>query len=301
MTQEKELEISGGRLKYEAGRHGITISGLHAAGGSITIPDEIEDQPVVRIERKALLSCKAVRELYLPAHLEEIGDWAFAYCSNLKTVHLPKRKLSLGKGIFKECENLECICHLSANTKEEIQAGYLLGAVPVKLETDYLFTPEEAGEEQWIARFDDRLEFFLYQPDEEGYVKQVYCGEEDIMSNLDLYLAERQRAKSRLCFMRLIHDVALKDSLREKLQQYLAEHTKGCKSEAAWEVVLGERGNEKVYYEIFTDAGCMTEENYNHILEDMGEEYPEMKAYLMSYKAEQMPGEDFFASLSLDF
>lgn len=301
MVQEKELEISGGLLKYEMKRQGVVILGLHAVGSCIVIPDEIEDQPVVRIERKALLSCKAVRELFLPVHLEEIGDWAFAYCSNLKTVHLPKRKLNLGKGIFKECESLECICHLSAKTEEEMQAGYLLGSVPVKLEVDYLFTPEEAGEEQWIARFDDRLEFFLYQPDEEGYVKQVYCGEEDIMSNLDLYLAERQRAKSRLCFMRLIHDVMLKEALREKLERYLAEHTKGCGSEAAWEVVRGERGNEKAYYEIFTQAGCVTEANYHAILEDMGEEYPEMKAYLMSYKAEQMEGEDFFTSLSLDF
>lgn len=301
MAQEKELEISGGLLKYEISRHGIVISGLRAVGGSIRIPDEIENLPVIRIERKAFLSCKAVRELYLPVHLEEIGDWAFAYCSNLRTVYLPKRKLVLGKGIFKECESLECICHLSAVSKEEIQAGYLLGAVPVKLEVDYLFSPEEAGEKQWIARFDDRLEFFLYQSDEEGYVKQVYCGEEDIMSNLDLYLAERRRAKSRLCFMRLIHNVALGDALREKLENYLAEHTKGCESEAAWEVLRRERGNEKAYYEIFVQAGCITEDNYDGILEDMGEEFPEMKAYLMSYKAEQMNGEDFFSSLSLDF
>jgi hypothetical protein len=301
MAQEKELEIGGGVLKYEIGRQGIVILGLRAVGGSIRIPDEIENLPVIRMERKALLSCKAVRELYLPACLEEIGDWAFAYCSNLKTVYLPKRKLVLGKGIFKECENLECICHLSAVSKEEIQAGYLLGAVPVKLEADYLFTPEEAGEKHWISRFDDRLEFFLYQSDEEGYVKQVYCGEEDIMSNLDLYLAERRRAKSRLCFMRLIHNVALGNELREKLETYLAEHTKGCVSEAAWEVLRGERGNEKTYYEIFMQAGCVNDDNYDGILQDMGEEYPEMKAYLMSYKAEQMVGEDFFASLSLDF
>lgn len=301
MAQEKELEIGGGVLKYEIDRLGIVVRGLFAVGGSIRIPDKIENQPVTRIERKALLSCKAVRELYLPIHLEEIGDWAFAYCSNLKAVYLPKRKLVLGKGIFKECESLECICHLTAVTKEEIQAGYLLGAVPVKLEADYLFSPEEAGEKRWLARFDDRLEFFLNQSDEEGYVKQVYCGEEDIMSNLDLYLAERRRAKTRLCFMRLVNDVALEDNFREKLEKYLAEHTKGSVSEAAWEVLRRERGNEKAYYEIFVQAGCVTDDNYDGILEDMGEEFPEMKAYLMSYRAEQTTGEDFFSSLSLDF
>lgn len=301
MLQEMELEIEGGRLLYEESPRGITLRGMKAIGSRITLPDEINGRPVIRIEKKAFLSCKAVRELSLPCHLEEIGDWAFAYCSNLQAIFLPKKSLLLGKGIFKECEKLEYIGHLFAKGEEEIQAGYLLGVVPVKLEADYLFTPEEAGEKKWIARFDDRLEFFLYQPDEEGYVKQVYCGEEDIMSNLDLYLAERKRAKSRLCFMRLLHDVALSDVLRGKLQQYLAEHTKGCESEAAWEVLRMERGGEKAYYEVFTAAGCMKEENYAGILEDMGEEYPEMKAYLMNYKAQQMQGEEFFSALSLDF
>lgn len=301
MAVEKELEISGGTLKYIIERGQVTVCGLNAVSGKIVVPDRIEDMPVKRIEKKALLSCKQIRELYLPTCLEEIGDWAFAYCSNLQTVYLPGHRLSLGKGIFKECESLECIAPLLARSKEEMQAGYLLGAVPVKLEADYLFTPEEIGDRLWVTRFDDRLEFFLNQPDEEGYVKQVYCGEEDIMSNLDLYLAERKRVKSRLCFMRLIHDVFLEDEFRIKLERYLAEHTKGCEAEAAWEVVYRERGNEKPYYEVFTRSGCVTEENFAAILEDMGEAYPEMKAYLMSYKAEQMEGEDFFSSLSLDF
>ena len=301
MAVERKLEISGGTLKYILERGKITVSGLVAASGKIEIPDSIEDMPVTRIEKKALLSCKQVRELYLPSCLEEIGDWAFAYCSHLQKVYMPGHRLSLGKGIFKECERLEGIFLLSEQSKEKMQAGYLLGAVPVILEADYLFTPEEMGERVWVARFDDRLEFFLNQPDEEGYVKQVYCGEEDIMSNLDLYLAERKRIKSRLCFMRLIHDVFLEDAFRTKLERYLSEHTKGCESEAAWEVLYKERGSEKSYYEVFTQAGCVTEENYHEILTDMGETYPEMKAYLMSYKAEQMEGEDFFSSLSLDF
>ena len=299
MAVVKELEISGGTLKYMVEREQITLCGLKAVWGKIVIPEFIENLPVTRIEKKALLSCKQVRELYLPACLEEIGDWAFAYCSYLKLVYLPKKSLHLGKGIFKECESLEGILPLGASTAQEMQSGYLLGAVPVKLEADYLFTPEMLGDKEWVMRFDDRLKFFLNQADEEGYVKQVYCGEEDIMSNLDLYLAERKRMKSRLCFMRLLHDVFLEEGFRKTLENYLAAHTKGCESEAAWEVVYRERGSERAYYEVFTGAGCVTEDNYSAILEDMGEAYPEMKAYLLNYKAMQMEGEDFFSSLSL--
>ena len=68
----------------------------------------------------------------------------------------------------------------------------------MKLEADYLFTPEQAGEDEWLRRYDDKLREFLMQPDEDGYTKMVYCGEEDIVANMDNYLAERRRAKSRL-------------------------------------------------------------------------------------------------------
>ncbi|MDE6184354.1 MAG: hypothetical protein K2G39_02845, partial [Lachnospiraceae bacterium] len=197
-------------------------------------------------------------------------------------------------------DRLVCICHLDADGIRQEQTGYLLGAVPVKLEADYLFTPEQAGEAEWLGRFDDKLKEFLTQPDEEGYTKMVYCGEEDIVANMDLYLAERRREKARLCFLRLINDVGLEDTFRKQLSIYLAEHTVGCTSEAAWEVVFQEHGSEQEYYATFTEAGCFGEENYDQILSRMGEYYPEMKGYLMRYKSQQVESADFFDMLSLD-
>ncbi|MDE6202893.1 MAG: hypothetical protein K2G19_05385, partial [Lachnospiraceae bacterium] len=180
------------------------------------------------------------------------------------------------------------------------QIGKLLGAVPIKLEADYLFTPDKAGDEEWLRRYDDKLWEFLVQPDEDGYTKMVYCGEEDIVANMDNYLAERRRAKSRLCFLRLINDIGLGEEFRRELCSYLADHTKGCDSEAAWEVVFGEHGDEQDYYAAFTRAGCLTGDNYDAILTQMGERFPEMKGYLMRYKSQQMEETDFFDSLSLE-
>ena len=80
----------------------------------------------------------------------------------------------------------------------------------------------------------------------------------------------------------------------------MASHTKGCASQAAWEVVFKEHGNEQDYYEAFAKVGCLTEDNYDAILSEMGENYPEMKAYLMRYKSQNMESSDFFDLLSLD-
>lgn len=297
---DKELEIEGGNLTYRVCGAEVTILSGRVTGSRILLPDTIEDLLVTKLDKKAFLSCKILKEVRLPEGLREIGDWAFAYCSSLEKVWMPRRKLILGRGIFKECDRLVSICHLDADSVREEQVGMLLGAVPIKLEADYLFTPEQAGEAQWLGRFDDKLMEFLRQPDEEGYTKMVYCGEEDIVANMDLFLAEKRRAKARLCFLRLINDVGLEDEFRKELAGYLEEHTVGCDSEAAWEVVFCEHGNEQAYYTAFTGAGCFKEENYDKILSRMGEHYPEMKGYLMRYKSQQVESMDFFDMLSLD-
>lgn len=316
MDREADLEIEGGRLRLRIQDGEAAVLSCHIDQGKVIVPDTAvvsmdnglqiagedhkESVPITKIERKAFLSCRQLREISLPAGLCDIGDWAFAYCSNLAFVWLPRRSLSLGKGIFKDCHSLEGIFYLDGNSPSERQRGMLLGTVPVKLEADYLFTPGEAGSSSWIARYDAKLQEFLNQPDEDGYTKMVYCGEEDIMANMDLYLAERRRAKARLCFLRLMNPVELKDELMQELMQYLKLHTKGCESEAAWEVVYEEHGSEQEYYETFTKAGCMDEANYDAILSQMGEQYPEMKGYLMRYHSKKMNTTDFFDMLSLD-
>ena len=195
MIKDRQLKVSGGTLSYQIVREEAAVVLCHVTESRVVVPDEIEGFPVTIIDKKAFLSSKLLREVSLPRGLKKIGDWAFAYCSNLVYVWLPRRGLSLGKGVFKDCNSLEGVFYLDGHGTSEQQSGMLLGTVPVKLEAEYLFTPGEAGSRSWIARYDAKLQEFLNQPDEDGYSKMVYCGEEDIMANMDLYLAERRRAK----------------------------------------------------------------------------------------------------------
>lgn len=300
MNQVKEWETKGAVLTYEICREEVTVLSARVNGSRVVIPDAIEGFPVTRLGKKAFLSCKLLKEISLPRGLLEIEDWAFAYCSSLETIRIPGRDISFGKGILKECGKLAVICRLDREEPQEEQIGRLLGAVPVVLEAEYLFTPKEAGQELWLKRFDERLKEFLERPDEDGFVKMVYCGEEDIVANVEYYLAERKREKARLCLLRLINSVGLSDDFEEELKGYLKAHTKGCTSEAAWEVVFGEHGSERAYYEAFLQAGCLTEENCDALLTQMGDNYPEMKALLMRYRTQHRKEEDLFDFLSLD-
>lgn len=297
MSRMGELEVKGGSLTYRVKAEEIQIELCRVREAVFEIPERIEELPVTVIFKKAFLSNKLLKELILPDTIKEAGDWAFAHCDGLERVYLKNKRISFGKGVFKDCRKLYKI-YFSDNADEKL-AG-LLAMTPVLLDAEYLLSPAEAGEEVWLEKLDARLVTLLEKPDEEGYLKQVLCGEEDLMASLEVYLADRRKEKAALCYMRLLNDIGLKTELRRYLQDYLKANTKGCEYEAAWEIIYREHGQEPQYYSVFAEAGCINRDNFDSLLLDMGENNPEMKAWLLRYKKENMSGEDFFEELSLD-
>lgn len=298
----KELTVKGGSLTYQIKEEQVQIESCHVREEQFTVPDRIEGSPVTAIQKKAFLGSKLLKELILPEMLSEAGDWAFAHCSALESVWLPKRQLSFGKGVFKDCGRLEHIFFLPKETDNDTERDKLAGLlamVPVLLDADYLLDIQRAGEKDWLERLDARLLTLLEKPDEEGYLKQVLCGEEDLMASLELYLENRHKEKARLCYTRLLNDISLNKKMKEILQTYLRENTKGCAYEAAWELILTAQGQESEYCRILGEAGGFTEENFHAVLLDIGEDKPEMTAWLLRYREEQMQGEDFFAQFDL--
>lgn len=187
----------------------------------------------------------------------------------------------------------------TAENQEEMTAALLAAAVTVG-EAYYLLDVCEAGSREWLAKWDARMLAVIHTPDQEGFSKQILCGEEDYGStDLNAYMGKRRKIKVRLMLLRLLYSFALDEDIRGELQTYLKSHTKGCASEEAWEVVLGEHGEDRAYYGLFAELGCMTQDNLDGILRDIGENYPEMKAYFMRYKAEHIGYGDFFGELEL--
>lgn len=284
---------------YRIEENGISITGYDGKENEIEIPEYIEGKPVFKVAKKAFLSKKGLLEITLPETIEVLEEWAFGYCSSLEKVSLPKRKLVLGKGVFFSCTSLREICCPSEGEGGE-HPWRLLGAVPVLMDAEYLLTPWEAEEEHWIEKWDARLFSLLDAKDDEGYSKVVLCGEEDLNVNLEEFIKEKRQKKAQMAFIRLNNPYRLRSEVKEKLLTFVRGCTKGCESEAAWEIVK-EHGEERAYFEIFAKTGCLTEENFDAVLEDLGQSHAEMKAYFMRYREEYMKKEDFFDTLSLDF
>ncbi len=270
--------------------------------GDVRIPEKIDGCPVYTIERKQFLSRKHLRKITVPSCVETVGDWAFAYCDNLHTAVFEGKPV-FGRSVFLDCRGLRFV-YVGTTPEtagpEGAAVAALLAAAVTAADAPYLLDADEVGSKEWFAKWDARMIVILQSADTEGYSKQVLCGEEDYGStDMAAYQSSRRKRKVRLALLRLLYPVELEENIRQALEEYLKEHTKGCEYEETWQVVLQEYGNERAYYELFAKLGCITEANFESLLVDVGEDNPQLRAYLMRYKTEKLGQSDFFAGLEL--
>lgn len=294
----QEMDTGHGALQYEIADGHIMLISYRGRDICLTIPPCIGGKPVMVIGKKTFLGAKGLRELVLPECITTIQDWAFASCSSLERITLPRKKLIIGQGILKDCFKLQQI--MIAEDRGSGALSYLLAAVVNKLDAFYLLDMVAAGSREWLEQWDARMMSLMGQADTEGFSRMLLCGEEDYGSkenNLDYYVEQRRRFKVRLAMLRLMYDIGLCPDVREKLLSYLRAHKKGEGSEETWKVVLEEHGDDRQYYQFLLDNGCITGENFDAVLADMGEQHTEMKAFLMNHRGAQAEREDAFAGL----
>lgn len=300
----KEADTPQGVLQYRLIDNQAEIIAYRGKDLEVVIPDQMEDCPVTCIGKKAFLSNKMLKQITLPESIMRIDDWAFACCAKLTKIVLPYHKLEIGQGAFKECYRLEQIIDEQGDMtgKKTIDVGYLLAATMSRLNAFYLFDFENAGTDNWLAQWDARMQNLMELDDADGFSRMLLCGEEDYGSkenNLEYYMSQQRRGKVRLAMLRLMHDYGLPEATRAYLKDYLLKHIKGQATEETWLVVLEEHGDEREYYRFLTELGCVTTENFQSMMEDMGDNHTEMKAYLMRYHGEQNTKEDAFDAFVL--
>ncbi|MCM1535883.1 MAG: leucine-rich repeat domain-containing protein [Clostridium sp.] len=288
----------------------------------VILPDTITE-----VGDWAFAYCSGLREVELPKRAVSFGKSVFLECDNLEFLFLrsiAKMTAGCSRSDGKESAPLENSLYCDVLGKRDYEnateekgyskKGYseeesglqgkmtaaLLAAAVTVGEAYYLLDICEAGSREWLAKWDARMLAVIHTPDQEGFSKQILCGEEDYGStDLNAYMSQRRKVKVRMMLLRLLYSYGLDEDIKEELQAYLKNHTKGCAGEEAWEVVLKEHGEDRDYYALFAELGCVTEDNLDGILQDIGEEYPEMKAYFMRYKAESIGYGDFFGGLEL--
>jgi len=86
----------------------ITISGYDGAGGSVTIPAQINGKPVIGIEDYAFQNT-SLTSISIPDSVTSIGAWAFSGCNSLTSVTIGNGVTSIGDGAFTGCSSLTSV------------------------------------------------------------------------------------------------------------------------------------------------------------------------------------------------
>ena len=129
-------------FEYEFDNGTAIITGYIGTDFDIVIPSEIEDRPVVVIdkrafegydlksvvipdsvtviEREAFDSCGLLESVNLPDSITYIGDYAFTDCDKLKEIILSDNLTSIGRAAFYNCDSLESVKFPDSVTETEI-------------------------------------------------------------------------------------------------------------------------------------------------------------------------------------
>jgi hypothetical protein len=292
-------ELILGNLVYAPYKKGIEIKKYKGMEEKITIPDTIGNTPVISINKKTFLSCKTIREITLPDTIEEIGDWAFAHAENLRTITLPRKEILRGKELFLGCKRLRSIEF--NNMPEELKDKGLgrMIALGVTILHDYsLFSPMEVGSDEWVEHWDEKLKSLIELDDLDGFEELWTCGEEDYEGkdyDIKSYPVEKRKMKLRVVYFRLLNPYKLKTDIKEKFQNYIKDQKE------SWDIIMEEHKNELEYYKVFTESKAVNIENFESLIADMDNVLPEIKAFMLRYKDENLRNNDVFSEFELDW
>ena len=84
----------------------LTVIGFESGVRDVTIPENIDGDPVVAIGEKAFYQCKTLRSINLPTSIRTIGKYAFYECSNLATVRLAEGLTAIHDYAFVSCTSM---------------------------------------------------------------------------------------------------------------------------------------------------------------------------------------------------
>lgn len=273
-------QMENGTLTYTIEDGKACITGFEGSGPVLAIPETVDEALVCGIGKKAFLGNRSLQQIILPRSIEWIGDWAFCNCVQLQRISFPHRPMRLGKGLFAKDERLCEITCESGNEKPDFP-GRMLAVAVTLMDAEYLLDMTQAGCAEWYRQLDNRLLSFLMELPENVLKDLVYCAEEDMGAKQEACLEEQERRKAYMALLRLAYPERLGKETEEQLKTYLLDQN-GLQTKSAWETIKNTDGKEQLLFcDIMLKINGIREENLPQVLEDLGEAYVELKAYLL--------------------
>lgn len=310
------IKSGGFTLIYELNNDKAVITGIEGMDSILNVPAHVATPenandsiyPVASISKKAFLGVNGLRHIVLPETVSEIGDWAFSHCRHLVSLTVLNPDITFGRGVFEGCDRLKII---NAGYSDADDLSFLLATVVTRLSAAYLLGNSSSKGDAWFKNYDSSLLQYLNESDYSGSDESALCGEEDIsyddiksvdgeLLGADMsYIIGVRKNKCYLCFLRLMHDKYLADETREFLKKYICDRSVSHENNSAWLTIRDDMYDDSEAFSLYLEIVDPDKDATEAMLNNLGNEHPEMKAQLLNRKSTGNLVDNFFDSLLL--
>ena len=236
------------------------------------------------ISKKEYFGQMDLYEIEIPDGVTEIGDWAFADCSNLQMLLFPMSVQRIGRQIVEGCDKLQMIVVRGLKCGEEMK--YLLTHVFRELDFPISESISEVGTTVWMEQMDVRILSFLQSDDAEGFTPFLAGGEEDyadVQETREAYCIRRRMRKLVFVSERLLLRELF--PVQEVSMFAFMQYLESCCMNT--DVLLGALAFVKkrrlTFLELYGALGVLTKEICRHILERSMEHKEQQDAELYTW------------------
>lgn len=256
--------------------------------GSDAILDLSGNTNITAIDKKAFLSCKCIKKLILPESIKQVGDWAFSKCSNLKSVRFKGsfNASIFGKGVFDSCKKIESFSF--KDTNEDLKV--LLADTISRLNNDQLLRSRDLGEKSWYEKWDLYLTELIDANATDENTDIIIYGEEDASQSEGTNL-------SVLCFKRLLHNIYMNQTTKEKLEAYIINGGFKKENNYAWRSLKEECAEEIDFFKLYLDIVKPDKVVINEMIADLDSTKVQARVFLINEAAKNESGDSFFDDL----
>lgn len=282
------------------------------------------------IRKKTYMGDRKLVKAIIDLSCETIEDWAFANCHCLKEIRLPLTIREVSEKAFLNCDALEQVylydpADSASTVTDEAAASLEIAPVPTKdavvplsslseaadpvlLATTLKCYPKETNaliqhaknEFSFLQYTDARLENFLTEDDNLGFVPFLAGGEEDYPGEdaAAAFRQKRQFLKVQLIYERILsetHGYAMADGIKQTCIKWLQNHNPS----AAFAFLLTETIRRDTYLDLYFTLELNKDVNIDE-LTALAEGQPELKAKLLRKHLENSPSKKtLFSNLEI--
>lgn len=137
------------------------------------------------IEKKAYLGRRDLTEVWVPAHVKCIENWAFAQCDRLRTLELPAGIEYIGRDVFLGCSALDRVAVYGAETmghfseSEVLYVSEMTAAALLHFDDGNMMSFADVGSPGWLLAWDMACARYVESADDRGFMPFLSGGEED--------------------------------------------------------------------------------------------------------------------------